>query len=563
VTDFSQILPVPEGDPLRLDQAGAQLATQAGNMAQHSERFKAEGTGIAQHWDSPQAASRATAQVDTLHRSSADLSKRLGSAGKAAQAYAEALRAAQLKARQLQFQAAEAERAAAAEANRQAQQSQDPNTFSRVFQQQFDPALQRLQKEHQAMRADLDQAAKTCAQALHDLSPTTAAATSLGGATAVAQDLAQHPHEEKLTQLGGGGPDGLLPPPAGTDPKKTAAWWAELTDEEKQAVVDTSHRQLGNLSGIPAAGRSAANEVTLAEDLKSPDAVVRKNAEQVRTALTNARQTIDPVSKQAIPAQLWAYDPAAYGGDGRAAISVGDMDKAKNVAMIVPGITTTVDSQMVHTTSQAANVYEEARKAAPGASTAVVAWIGYDAPSGWGIAPETALRDKAEDGAKVLAGDVATLRAERSPDDPLHLTVLSHSYGTVTAALAVTQEGMKVDEFVAVGSPGLPVLSGASLGGARVWAGANSQDIVAKLERFGPDPASSIFLSARRFEAETAGVNINPIEGHLHYFDPRSESLFSMSNITVGHYDKVLDVTGARLPGLDSELLRTPTEHTN
>jgi hypothetical protein len=219
---------------------------------------------------------------------------------------------------------------------------------------------------------------------------------------------------------------------------------------------------------------------------------------------------------------------------------------------------------MVHTTGQAANVYEEARKAAPAESTAVVAWIGYDAPSGSGIAPETVLRDKAEDGAKVLAGDVTALRAERSPDDPLHLTTLAHSYGTVTASLAVTAEGMKVDDFVAVGSPGLPVSSGADLvAGGHVWAGANSQDIVGKLERFGPDPAGSLFPGDHRFEAETAGVNVNPIEGHLHYFDQESESLYSMSNITVGHYDKVLGVTGVRVPGLDSEFYRTPSQHTN
>jgi Alpha/beta hydrolase len=561
MTDFSQVLPVPEGDPLKLDQAGAQLVTQAQNMAKHGERFKAEGSGLQQHWESPEAAGRATAQVGTLHRTSADLSERLGQAGKAAQAYAEKLRAAQLKAKQLQFQAEEAERQAQAEAARQPDQA----SASQVFRQRLDAALQQLQKEHQAMKADLDQAATDCARALHDLSPTTQQATNLSGATAQAENLAEHPHDEKLTELGGRGSDGLTPPPAGTDPRQAKAWWGELTDEEKQAVIATSHRELGNLGGIPADARSAANELSVAEDLKSTDPTVRQNATQVQQAMTNARQVVDPVSKEQTPAQLLSYDPKAFNGDGRAAIAVGDVDHAKNVAMIVPGITTTVDSQMVHTTGQAANVYEEARKAAPGASTAVVAWIGYDAPSGSGLVPETAGWQKAQDGSVQLANDINDLRTERDGDQP-HLTVLAHSYGTVTSALAITQQGARVDDFVALGSPGLPVSGADGLtGSGHVFAGANSHDVVAGLQRFGIDPASSLFPGGQRIEAQDDSViPYTLISGHLHYFDQNSESLYSMGNITVGNYDKVLTAPGFRFTGvIDTESFRTPTHPTN
>ena len=37
------------------------------------------------------------------------------------------------------------------------------------------------------------------------------------------------------------------------------------------------------------------------------------------------------------PTFLQVYDPEAFGGDGRAAIAIGDPDHADNIAIVVPG----------------------------------------------------------------------------------------------------------------------------------------------------------------------------------------------------------------------------------
>ncbi|MGH3630540.1 MAG: hypothetical protein ACRDRL_24235, partial [Sciscionella sp.] len=48
-------------------------------------------------------------------------------------------------------------------------------------------------------------------------------------------------------------------PPANASPQQNADWWATLSRAERKAVIARTPGWIGNLDGIPATDRSAAN----------------------------------------------------------------------------------------------------------------------------------------------------------------------------------------------------------------------------------------------------------------------------------------------------------------
>jgi pimeloyl-ACP methyl ester carboxylesterase len=178
--------------------------------------------------------------------------------------------------------------------------------------------------------------------------------------------------------------------------------------------------------------------------------------------------------------------------------------------------------------------------------------MGYDAPDFDNVASDNA----AVNGAELLAGDVRGIQASRSGNPP-HLTVIGHSYGSTTTGLAASRDGMRVDDIVLIGSPGVGhanTVGDMHMDGKHVYVGANSSDPVTYQTRtnfgwdpLGQDPAADEF-GATRFQAEAPDRNIyDPTIGdHSKYYSPDSEALYNMSNVVVGDY---ADVTQA--PGRD------------
>ena len=148
--------------------------------------------------------------------------------------------------------------------------------------------------------------------------------------------------------------------------------------------------------------------------------------------------------------------------DVRAAIATGDVDKAANVATMVPGVSTTVRNDMDSMLGNA----EKLRTHAGADSTAAVAWLGYDAPPAAPILGDTSDQNgsvgdiittgRADEGARSLNGFHEGIQAYRQSQgtDP-HLTTVDHSYGSLTAGTAAlsTKTGV-VDDMVLYGSPG-------------------------------------------------------------------------------------------------------------
>lgn len=374
---------------------------------------------------------------------------------------------------------------------------------------------------------------------------------------------------EQVEQTYGGVPDPADQPlsrlPRGGTPEEVNAWWDGLTREQQLAIIAASPASIGNLDGIPAWARSEANETSLDRDIAAwglleengaitgDESTWLENARAARDALDDAGARLDPFTGDAVVSQLHLYDPAAFGGDGRVAISLGDLDHADNVSVSVPGLTTDMSS-IGGNLADVGELYRATRSMHPDQTTATLAWIGYDAPSGLDSG-RVAFEGAATDGGSRLADTLDGLRASRD-DDRAHLTVIGHSYGSTTMGHGLSDHDVDVDEAVAVGSPGLGA-NGGHVGDLDVpdghfFVGRSSDDPVADLgdkgwvdkgnafgAGLGRDPAEDDF-GGRRFQAEDVGRG-----RHAGYYDANSESLWNLGQIVTGHTADG-DVMGAR-----------------
>jgi pimeloyl-ACP methyl ester carboxylesterase/uncharacterized protein YukE len=387
---------------------------------------------------------------------------------------------------------------------------------------------------------------------------------------------------EQVEQKYGGVPDPADEPlsrmPRGGTPEEVNAWWDGLTREEQLAIISASPGSIGNLDGIPAWARSDANETSMTRDLAAWELLEENgtltddeetwlaNARAAEDALADTRARVDPVTGEPLVSQLYLYDPAAFDGDGRVAVSVGDLDSADNVSVSVPGLTTDM-SAIVGNVGNVQDLYDASRSMHPDQTMAGLSWIGYDAPSGWDSGA-VGFEGSATDGGNRLADTLDGLRA--SQDDRSHLTVIGHSYGSTTMGHALSDHDVDVDEAIAIGSPGLGAnaddVNEIDVPDGHFFVGRNSDDPVADLgdkgwvnkgtafgAGLGNDPSTDDF-GGRRFEAEDTGRtnpdqpfdvpgldpgeildHANSIEMHTSYYEPDSESLWNMSQIVTGH----------------------------
>ncbi|MDQ2756247.1 MAG: alpha/beta hydrolase family protein, partial [Actinomycetota bacterium] len=250
------------------------------------------------------------------------------------------------------------------------------------------------------------------------------------------------------------------------------------------------------------------------------------------------------------PAFLMAYDATAYAKrsvpEGRAAVAYGDPDAADDVALCVPGLESRVAS-LDGVSGDATALWAEASAADPSRRTAVVAWQGYDAPE-WAT---VAGQGRAEAGGALLAADVHALTVTHDVGDP-RVTVVGHSYGSTTTGLALQHHGLAsdVDEVVLIGSPGV---GGGAQGVAdlglrpdQLHVGTASRDLINATSNtlLGANPVDPGF-GGERFKAESLDrdgpgvLDLIGVTDHSRYYDPGSESLYSLADITSGHADQL------------------------
>lgn len=380
----------------------------------------------------------------------------------------------------------------------------------------------------------------------------------------------------------------------------TAAWWRALDGGARQTVIDARPAGFGNTDGVPATVRDEVNRADMADrkaeleekerDGELSDAEAREldNIRTVEDNLAEHEEFRDPYTGAHPPVQLYVYEPAAFDGDGRVAIALGDLDTAEHVAVAVPGFSSSVTGMAP---GGVENIYREARWASDDSDTvAVVDWMGYDTPNpgvgegqyidGDGIPPAEmadsiidiveqmadgagVLEDTmARDGAEVLAADVAGINAMRGGADDVHLTVIGNSYGSTTSAIAADEFGLEADELVLTGSPGAGDAESAdnlSTGADHTWVASSSSDGVTYVgsstspdvieivggSPLGIDPADEAF-GAQRMQAQSVdqGTPLNVPAEHGRYTDPNSESLYNIAAVVAGEGDEVLPADG-------------------
>ena len=330
--------------------------------------------------------------------------------------------------------------------------------------------------------------------------------------------------------------------------------------------------RLGNLKGVPYWARSTANTLVLNQRLGE----VERQIEQLEGTVASAGDGSRALARELTA--LYADRKALRNinaalkvkgeNDGQrfltaltadrpplAAVSIGDLDTAANVTWAVPGMDTGT-SDMSSWSRAAQNIYDEQGRGTGDSRQGVIAWIGYDTPS-----PATVLgMAKAEAGGRKLADSIEGLGAVRSGDMPT-TNVVAHSYGTTTAAIALSETGAHVDRFVSLGSAGSPnqVDSAGKLHAEHVFVGqarnvafdeAGQGDQLAALGRRAPghhvDPATRVF-GATTFGTDTNPASVaeqrpvlnhDPLTGNgAGYLDAQTESVYNVGRVTTGHED--------------------------
>ncbi|GAA4207230.1 hypothetical protein GCM10022252_70590 [Streptosporangium oxazolinicum] len=341
--------------------------------------------------------------------------------------------------------------------------------------------------------------------------------------------------------------------------QRVSAWWKTLDPATAKKLAGAAPGLVGSLNGLPSATRDRLNRTFLDQEQKRlttmlsglkekagrPEfsgqaragleaaaervSLMLKRVQEVRAALAKGGQNGFP------PALLLSFD--AVNAHGRAVVSYGDPDRAHNITTYVPGFTTQVENGTADF-DRALAVWSEADRLDHSRRTASIAWLGYDAPQldiGLVIPDHSVAVDgAAEKGAQELASFADGLHATHDLAVPARLTMVGHSYGSLTTGKAATLRppGTFADDLVFVGSPGVGTPQAAELGAGRdhVWVGASDNDPVAKLGRFGGDPDSPKF-GATRFRAGEGG--------HSDYWIEGSDSIRNMSRVVVGKSDDV------------------------
>lgn len=329
------------------------------------------------------------------------------------------------------------------------------------------------------------------------------------------------------------GPEGLTPTQVASDANQARM---ERERAATQAQVDQLQREFDDLArdAYVTGDHSAATMSRL-------DALGKQLTESKRY-LNDLNAVHDALGK-APETYLTVFDPRTGTGKGvLAAVAVGNPDTATDASVTVPGVGSTTGGTLPGMVSEASNLRDTAQRQLDRlgmqGSVATIAWMGYDPPANpintvsandlW-----TTMTDgEAQRGAASLSSYLEQVRAN---NPHAHLTLLGHSYGSLTSSLALQElnaQGLHpVDDVVFYGSPGLELTSPDQLGVAPGHAYVmQAQDDpitgivapLAPLHGWGVDPYAGVFPELSSQAGEAGGVWRDGAQGHADY--PRAGS---------------------------------------
>jgi hypothetical protein len=254
-----------------------------------------------------------------------------------------------------------------------------------------------------------------------------------------------------------------------------------------------------------------------------------------RRRLATVKELLTPVTESALDAEgnvvavqrLRQFLTVDVDGQGRAVEVLGDLQHAKNVAVLVPGMGNSLDTFRGQS-DRGDLIRQEARPS----ETAVVVWLDYDSPQGL---VQAANKDAALEGGPRLADFLNELDGLKA--DGAEVTAVAHSYGTDVLGQALL-DGGRAKRVVMTGSPGITKYVDEAADFAppptRLYVERAPGDYVAYSEWHGPDPAT--FPDAIRMATNDPIANDEAVSVHWHneYYRPNSEALRNIGRVVRG-----------------------------
>ncbi|MFE6835857.1 alpha/beta hydrolase [Streptomyces sp. NPDC057705] len=333
--------------------------------------------------------------------------------------------------------------------------------------------------------------------------------------------------------------DGRPVPPADAPVRTVARFFAGLDGAQRARLADGYPFVVGNLDGAPAATRYRANlhgleQARQVEEARSRDVALTPADRAEATRRSHRFASLADPGRQ-----ILTFDPT---GDGRVAEVFGDLDRARRVSVIVPGVDTDAltfertQRRLTSPVGMAESLYAAQRATAPDSRTAVIAWAGYTAPAGVGV--DAATGRMAVDGAVRLKALATSLPGGSG------VALFCHSYGSVVCGVAAHELPARVTDVVVAGSPGMRASNVEGLHtSARVWATRDEGDWIADVPHLevggvghGADPVSPEF-GARLLSSARA-------RSHTGYFAPGTDSVENFAKIGTGAFASVVCATG-------------------
>ncbi|QOD93090.1 alpha/beta hydrolase [Chryseoglobus sp. 28M-23] len=343
----------------------------------------------------------------------------------------------------------------------------------------------------------------------------------------------------------------LSSPPAA---HQVTSWWAGLDATAQRSLIAATPEVVGNLDGVPFAVRNQANRALLRStirelELEADAAVGRAVATQNLHRLEMLYEVVDALGPAIAnpPRSLLNLDTH---GQGKAAVVLGDLETADYVSYMIPGMLVTVAGDIVGWTGFGARLYDDqtswlALLAEAGAATqeqtvATVAWIGYQTPSLMNVGS----MELAYEGRDAIAAAIEGLQTLRA-DDPPFVSLLTHSYGS-TAALLALEDDTTVDALAMVGSPGSPAQSVDELNvRGDVFVGEAAWDPIPNSAFFGSDPGAPSYGARVMSVLGSVDVITNEVlagsAGHNEYWVPGTESMRNLALIAIDRGELVTD----------------------
>lgn len=248
------------------------------------------------------------------------------------------------------------------------------------------------------------------------------------------------------------------------DPERVAAWWDGLTSGDRRRLLEEVPWVVGNLPGLPFRVRDRANRTVLDHYRRFPGQLGASGRKALADLLTVLSRDGEPPAT-IVSLRVTRETPLVV-------VGYGDLDRARSLTWQVPGMGNDADQALGAWDRASRNLYREQRVLydalrLPG-EVAVVSFLGYDTPDTLdslhrtrGVTSETYARAGSArlahelDGAWAARNHALELSGSGAGETAPTIAVTSHSYGTTTAANALTRVRHQVDSFTMAGSAGI------------------------------------------------------------------------------------------------------------